>query len=209
MWPGWPAHPVPPPLAFYFVAEAAFYAASLGMLLWWEVRRADFGAMLAHHVCTIVLIVGAHVCHFHRAGALVMLLHDPSDVLLEGAKLASYAGWQGAAGGLFGALAVSWAALRLGCLPRVVVSVWRDAARVLGGPPAGSRPLAVALCGLVVLHVYWFGLILKVAYNHLTGRGLRDAREADDDGEEQGGKATAPPGSPTTHVSLRARRRRR
>ena len=100
------------------------------MLLWWEVRRADFGAMLAHHVCTIVLIVGAHICHFHRAGALVMLLHDPSDVLLEGAKLASYAGWQGAAGALFGALTVSWAALRLGCLPRVVVSVWRDAALV-------------------------------------------------------------------------------
>ena len=164
----------------YYLAEAAFYGASTFMLLWWEVRRADFRAMLTHHLVTCALIAGSHVGRYHRAGAIVMLLHDPSDVLLEAAKLASYAGWHGLAGCLFCGLAASWAVLRLAALPRVVRSAVVDAPLILGGPPAGSRPLAAALCLLVGLHAYWFGLIVRVGVHSVAGRGLRDAREADE-----------------------------
>ena len=60
-------------------------------------------------------------CRYTRVGSVVMLLHDPSDIFLEGAKLADYAGAEGAAAALFAGLVVSWAVLRLGLLPFWVI----------------------------------------------------------------------------------------
>ena len=116
-----------------------------------------------------------------------MALHDPSDVLLEAAKLASYAGLEKGAAALFALLAASWAALRLWALPaRVMRAVALDAPRALGGPPLGSRPLAAALLVLWGLHCYWFALIVRVAWTQATSGRLRDAREEDGAGEETG-----------------------
>ena len=58
---------------------------------------------------------------YTRVGSVVMLLHDPSDIFLEGAKLADYAGLDGPAAALFAGLVVSWAVLRLGLLPFWVI----------------------------------------------------------------------------------------
>lgn len=52
---------------------------------------------------------------------MVMLLHDPSDVFLEGAKICNYAEWEGPSTALFAALLVSWLGLRLIVLPFWVV----------------------------------------------------------------------------------------
>lgn len=59
---------------------------------------------------------------YARVGSIVMLLHDPSDVFLEGAKLCNYADWDLPATTLFAALLVSWLGLRLVLLPWVVHS---------------------------------------------------------------------------------------
>lgn len=123
---------------------------------------------------------------FERVGALVMALHDPSDVLLEAAKLASYAGFERGAALLFALLAASWAALRLWALPaRVMRSVALGAPRVLGGFPFGSRTLNAALFVLLCLHCYWFALIVRVAWTQVTSGRLRDAREEDGVGEAE------------------------
>lgn len=134
-----------------------------------------------------------------------MALHDPSDVLLESAKLASYAGFERGAAALFALLAGSWAALRLWALPaRVMRSVALDAPRVLGGHPFGSRPLNAALLVLWCLHVYWFALIVRVAWLKLTSGRLRDARESDDRGAGGGGGAD---GEEEERTPTRTRRR--
>lgn len=50
LWRGWPLREPPPlRLSLYYLAEGAFYLASLFMLLHWEVKRRDFAAMLTHH----------------------------------------------------------------------------------------------------------------------------------------------------------------
>ena len=58
---------------------------------------------------------------YTRVGSVVMLLHDPSEIFLEGAKLADYAGLDGPAAVLFAGLVVSWALLRLGLLPLWII----------------------------------------------------------------------------------------
>lgn len=50
-----------------------------------------------------------------------MLLHDPSDIFLEAAKLASYAGAEAPSTLLFAALLLTWCSLRLGLLPFWVI----------------------------------------------------------------------------------------
>ena len=60
-------------------------------------------------------------CRYARVGSIVMLLHDPSDVFLEGAKICNYADWDIPATSLFAALLVSWLILRLVLLPFWVV----------------------------------------------------------------------------------------
>ena len=49
LWLGWPLAEPPLRLSLYYLAEGAFYLASLFMLLHWEVKRKDFAAMLTHH----------------------------------------------------------------------------------------------------------------------------------------------------------------
>ncbi len=44
----------------YYCTELAFYIASIGMLIFWEVRRRDFAAMMIHHIATVSLILGSH-----------------------------------------------------------------------------------------------------------------------------------------------------
>ena len=54
-------------------------------------------------------------------GSLIMLLHDPSDVFLEGAKLLNYAGLDLPATATFAGLLCSWLVLRLVLLPFWVI----------------------------------------------------------------------------------------
>ena len=44
----------------YYCTELGFYIASIGMLIFWEVRRRDFAAMMIHHLATVSLIVGSY-----------------------------------------------------------------------------------------------------------------------------------------------------
>lgn len=52
-----------------------------------------------------------------------MLLHDVSDVLMESAKAAKYAGYETISLVAFVSFMISWAVLRLWTLPHVIVKM--------------------------------------------------------------------------------------
>lgn len=58
---------------------------------------------------------------YTRIGSVILLLHDPSDILLELAKLLNYAGKENASTLSFVSMMLSWAALRLWIFPTYVV----------------------------------------------------------------------------------------
>ncbi len=43
---------------------------------------------MTHHVATLALLVYSYWVNFTRVGVMIMLVHDVSDIFLEGAKLA-------------------------------------------------------------------------------------------------------------------------
>ncbi|KDD73621.1 hypothetical protein H632_c1994p1 [Helicosporidium sp. ATCC 50920] len=165
-------------LRSYYELEAGFYAASSVMLVCWEVRRRDFGIMLLHHVVTVTLIVLSQHVGLLRIGSAVMALHDVNDVLLESAKLASYANCPAASTALFVLFVACWAVLRLGIFPlRAIRSCWLGSREALGFWPGCQLEINLLLLALLVMHVYWFVLILRVALRKIRGGKLSDARE--------------------------------
>ncbi|KAK9908166.1 hypothetical protein WJX75_003679 [Coccomyxa subellipsoidea] len=180
-WQGWPSHSIPDKVKLYYAVEGAFYTASVFMLLFWEERRKDFNAMLLHHVATSSLIAVSYFFSYARVGSIVMLLHDPSDIFLEGAKICNYADWDLPATSLFAALLVSWLALRLVLLPFWVVrSCLFGVQHVLGYLPRYNTVMSAVLCLLIVLHVYWFSMIARIAWEKVTTGSATDTREDDD-----------------------------
>lgn len=160
--------------------QTGFYLSSIVMLQFWETRRKDFPVMMGHHFTTLALLVCAYSLGYDRVGSVILLLHDFSDILLELAKLFNYAKWENASMVMFVGMAASWFYLRLVLFPRnVVYSTLYEHEEVLGYPMAFHWPINLLLCTLVVMHVYWFYLIIKVAIKALQGM-QRDVREDDD-----------------------------
>jgi hypothetical protein len=163
-------------------SELAFYFASIFTLIFWEVRRNDFLVMLTHHVITVSLLGASMRLGFWRAGCLVMALHDGCDVLMEAAKAFNYTRRDTAATAAFAAFLVAWALLRLTAFPLLVV---RSAVLELPDALGGRPPMWWGFCGglslLLVLHVYWFTLIVRVAYMKVVTGDGRDLREDDEE----------------------------
>lgn len=116
-----------------------------------------------------------------------MLLHDISDIFLEGAKLARYANRETLATQLFVAFALSWVVLRVIIYPYLVVF------RVLIDPvvyvalPYNINPqphysaFGTMFLVLFFLHLYWTYLIFRVIARKLQTGSADDVREEDSD----------------------------
>lgn len=66
-------------------------------------------------------LFGCTLLRFFRIGAVVLALHDASDVFLEAAKVFKYSGNELGASALFGVFAVTWLMLRLVYFPFWVI----------------------------------------------------------------------------------------
>jgi ceramide synthetase len=110
-----------------------------------------------------------------------MLLHDACDVLMEGAKIAKYCDREDLATVLFGSFSVAWLLLRLMFFPLVVIrSTIYESYKVVEWDSVYYMFNGL-LCMLLVLHVNWFRLILRIIYMQLVTGTAHDVREDEDD----------------------------
>lgn len=177
---------VPFKITLFYLIEIGFYLQAIPFLLFEEVRRKDWMESLLHHFVTLGLMYYSWYANFTRAGIIVMLLHDISDIFLEAAKLARYAERESWATGLFATFALSWVILRVILYPIMVVS------RVLIDPilyiaiPYNVDPqphysvFGTLFMVLYFLHLYWTWLIWKVIERQFTKGSVDDVREDDD-----------------------------
>ncbi|KAL2231566.1 UNVERIFIED_CONTAM: LAG1 longevity assurance [Sesamum indicum] len=89
---GWPDQELKLPVKLFYMCQCGFYGYSIAALLTWETRRKDFSVMMSHHIVTVILISLSYITRFFRIGAVVLALHDASDVFLEAAKVFKYSG---------------------------------------------------------------------------------------------------------------------
>ncbi|WIA39479.1 hypothetical protein OEZ86_005577 [Tetradesmus obliquus] len=180
-WQGWPHHEFTLPMRLLYNLELGFYVSSIFMIQCWEVRRKDHWPMFCHHIATATLIATSLRFSFWRIGTVVMLLHDANDVLMEAAKLAKYCKKEDLSLGLFASFVVAWLGLRLLAFPLMVIrSTLYELPSILGGKTNSYYMFNGLLLMLLVLHCYWFTLILRVVWVTLTTGQTQDVREDDD-----------------------------
>lgn len=181
-WRGYPAHAVTPGLARLYSLEMGFYISSIGVLAFWEIRRKDFWVMMTHHIVTLLLIAFSYDLNFLRVGCIILLLHDACDVLMEVAKMLKYVNQDSLGSAVFGVFMLTWILFRLIYFPFWVIwSTSRESTVILGQRVPYYHFFNGMLITLVVLHVYWFGLIVRIAYRALATGAAKDIREDSDD----------------------------
>jgi len=196
-----------PYMRLYLLVGCGFYVQALFTLLFIDEKMKDFMEMLVHHLATIALIVWCLVSYYHRIGTLVLLLHDIVDVFLYSAKTLKHMGWIKTCDFLFIAFVVAFLGLRLIYFPIVIskslfnfngwdypgryyfVRYVSDAIYPIEVSDYGSCVfryclssywgLTLLMCLLVCLHIFWFSLIMKIAWRKLVANKLDDIREDD------------------------------
>ncbi|KJH42442.1 Longevity-assurance protein [Dictyocaulus viviparus] len=192
-WRGWPHHNISDSIWWYYILETSFYWALLIGTLFIDIRRADFKQMMFHHAITILLLYLSWAMNMVRVGTLVLFIHDAADIFIEMAKIARYAQWKGALTILFVIFIVVWTTTRLIYYPFWILwSVWFDAPELIQSSyqwtniwqrPIVPRILMVMLSLLLILHIFWTYIILKVAFKSVTCGELDDVREESDSEE--------------------------
>jgi len=199
----WPHHPISDNVWWYYILSLSFYWSLLVSQFACDIQRSDFWEMVLHHLVTILLLSMSFGVNFIRVGTLILISHDTADIFLELGKLFKYADGELGKGKTFwgtilhidfALLLVVWIGTRLYYFPVHIIQTmitkgpeliqenytWTD----LFQRPIMPRVVLVMLCILLVLHLYWTVILLKIAWKGLTRNGVDDIRENADDDDE-------------------------
>ncbi|KAK3562389.1 hypothetical protein QTP86_033526, partial [Hemibagrus guttatus] len=153
---------------WYYILEMSFYW-SLLFSITFDVKRKDFKEQIIHHLATLTLLAFSWCGNYIRAGTLVMLVHDASDVFLESAKIFNYAKWEKTCNGIFVLFAVVFMVTRLVIFPFWIIHcTWvypPDYYPVFFGYYFFNAMLVI----LLMLHIFWAYLILRMVKKFLLG----------------------------------------
>ena len=98
-WTFWMPHPSvathKPSLHLLYLVQAAVWIVTALSHRFLEERHKDYVLMYTHHLVTIALVILSYEYGYLRIGAVVMLLHDFSDIFADLVKIANYLKWEG------------------------------------------------------------------------------------------------------------------
>ncbi|KAL7430742.1 hypothetical protein ACHAXH_004984, partial [Discostella pseudostelligera] len=166
-------------------------------IVWSTNIRGDFREMMAHHIVTNALIFFSSYYRLTRVGSMVFLVHDLSDVPVDMSKLANFVKWKITTIFCFVGMVIMWMITRLYIFPFVICRavvleiyeylVWRDGASL---DPAMYNAyylfFYVLLGSLVLLHLTWFLILLRIGWT-LVSTGERHDYTEHKSGEKQKG----------------------
>ncbi|XP_070567073.1 ceramide synthase 6-like isoform X1 [Ptychodera flava] len=194
-WYNYPYQPLTESIEKYYLVELSFYW-SLLFSQFLDVKRKDFMQMFVHHIVTILLISFSWTVNMIRIGALVIVVHDCSDILLEAAKMTNYGKCQKICDFLFLCFGIVFFITRLVIFPLHVLKSSAVESREIIGPYTSWWIFNGLLAILQLLHVFWFSIIVRMVFKALrSGKVEKDDRSdceetsSDEDGLTNNGKA--------------------
>ncbi|KHJ48342.1 hypothetical protein D918_01613 [Trichuris suis] len=181
-WYGYPYQPVDDEIRWYYIIELSFYW-SLMFSQFVDVVRKDFWVNFVHHITTVLLLSFSWVDNFVRIGSLVLIVHDAADFWMEGAKMARYCKKVTLCNVLFVIFTAVWFVTRCGLYPfKIIYSTTLEAPALVEFFGAYYIFNALLLI-LLVLQLFWSGLILKIAVNAVRSGETDDVRSDAEDSE--------------------------
>ena len=138
----WTPHPYSQPnntsLHLFYLVQLAIWIDTCFSHRFIEERHKDYVMMYVHHLVTILLVLGSYANNYLRVGAVILFLHDSSDVFLDLLKIFNYLKLEGRRGCFiiefaFLANLLVWAYTRLYIFPVRIVwtGVWRGSREVV------------------------------------------------------------------------------
>ncbi|PAV65729.1 hypothetical protein WR25_19686 [Diploscapter pachys] len=142
---------------------------------------------MIHHIVTIALLSTSWAINFVRVGTLVLVSHDVADIFLEGGKFIRYdLNNSTVTYILYGCFFSSWIITRLMYYPFVVIrSALFEAANLIQPDydvwnftqiPYVPRGIIMLLAALLLLHIFWTFIILKIFAKAISGKTPKDVR---------------------------------
>jgi len=141
-----------------------------------EVRHPDFWEMLLHHIVSCSLVWFSYILNYVRIGSLVLLLHGVVDIFIYASKAVVDTPYERLIAFSYFGLIASYAWFRIFVFPVYVMrSAWVESLRQVGQDSGkalvGWNYLNYALFVLLLLHMYWFGIIVKIGFQwRITGQ---------------------------------------
>jgi ceramide synthetase len=181
LWHRYDPSALPLGTRMYYLAQFGFYLQGLLFLLFTtDPKRVDHSVYLTHHVVTLSLIGGSYLLGWTRSGMAIFVLHDYSDIFLHLGKFGKFWRSEWLAGIAWAAFVSSYVLFRLIYYPQIVISVWTDSEIHLRMPPLEHLFFSVALTLLQVLHLVWFGFIVRSVARSIQSGQWTDARGEQD-----------------------------
>lgn len=185
--------PLPEDIYWLYIANMGYYLHSVVGTLFMDVWRKDSVMLLFHHFLTFFMLEFSFLIKYYRIGALVLLLHDISDILLEFTKINIYLKMRGntlhrinaiLSDVFFFIFTISWAWFRLYWYPLKLLhgANWCAYIYHKDRQPMMYLFFNVMLIFLQLLHIYWFWIIIRLVYKIISGQmedGVEDTREYD------------------------------
>uniref|UniRef100_A0A673GBQ2 Ceramide synthase 3b n=1 Tax=Sinocyclocheilus rhinocerous TaxID=307959 RepID=A0A673GBQ2_9TELE len=169
VWAGFPKQSLLDSQYWYYIIEMSFYG-SLLFSVAADVKRKDFKEQLVHHWATLTLLSFSWCANYIRIGTLVMLVHDTSDVLLESAKMFNYAGLETTCNSIFVVFALVFMVTRLIIFPFWLIHCTWVYPLDQFEPFFGYYFFNVMLVVLLLLHMFWASLILRMVKKFIFGK---------------------------------------
>jgi len=158
---GYPFQAVPPEMRRFYLTAIGFHLSEVVMLLF-EVRHPDFWELLLHHIVSCTLVCFSYFLNYVRLGSLVLHLHGATDVLIYLSKSVVDTPYVRLTAMSYFGLIATYAWFRIFVFPVYIMrSAWVESAQA-GADAVGWGYLNFALCVLLLLHMYWFGLIIRI-----------------------------------------------
>lgn len=203
-WYGYPFQPISNDVWWYYMIELSFYW-SLTFSQFVDVQRKDFWVNFVHHIATILLMCFSWANNLLRAGTMVLAIHDAADFWMEAAKMARYCKRNNLCTFFFAIFTVVWFVTRVGLFPyRIVFPGLIDAPALIVFYTA-YFVFNMLLLLLLMLHVFWSIMILRILVLTIKSGEADDVRSDDEDEEEEAsdGEQTSTSKRPSVSASKR------
>lgn len=206
LWVGWPHHRFSPQFKAYYLIQLACWLSQIYVVNV-EEKRKDYYQMFTHHLVTVALVGGSYYYYYMRIGHVILVLMDVGDVLLSTAKMLKYAGYNTLCDYAFGLFLLCWVVCR-----HILYMFFTYSAMTYGVSSEGQscyyqedgtlircfsrsvqKTLIALLCGLQLILLLWFVMIIRVVIKILKGGSAEDNRsdEEDEDDDDEGEEAHA------------------
>ncbi|KAJ7094674.1 longevity assurance proteins LAG1 LAC1, partial [Mycena belliarum] len=198
-WIDYPHWDMKPELKCYYLMQMSYWFQQLIVLvLGLEKPRKDFNELVAHHIVTLWLVGWSYLINLTLIGNAVYMSMDIPDMCLAVSKIMNYIQWERTKVVTFVFFVCTWTYFRHYLNLVILWSVWTEFHLIpeqarKWAPEAGSwladwmqYQVFIPIVLLQALNLFWYFLVLRIAYRAITASKIDDDRsdgEGDDEDE--------------------------